>query len=83
MESTIKNSKTNRRSLLKGSWQRNARSKRSRLRLSRLAGVYLAGLALLATFLKLENIAMASIGGLMTILSAYLWAETKRPSVKP
>ena len=82
MESSIKMSKTQRRRLFNDSWQRKSLTKRSRLRLALLAGIYLAGLALLATFLKLESIAVASIGGLMTILSAYLWAETKRPSVK-
>lgn len=31
-------------------------------------------------FLKLENLAMTCIGGLITILTAYVWGETKRPS---
>jgi len=56
------------------------KSKRTRLRLASLTGLYFAALTLLATLLKLETVAVAAISGMMTILSAYLWAETKRPS---
>ena len=55
-------------------------SKRTRYRLSIIAGLLLFSLAFISVFKDAENVAIASIGGIMTILSVYIWGETKRPS---
>jgi hypothetical protein len=54
---------------------------RTRLKTTLATALFMAGIILLATLLHLEVIASAAIASLMTILSAYLWAETKRPSI--
>ena len=54
---------------------------RTRLKTTLATALFMAGIILLATLMQLEVIASAAIGSLMTILSAYLWAETKRPSI--
>ncbi len=58
-------------------------TKRTRFKISIIAGLLLYSLAVLAVFKSMENVAITSIAGIMTILSAYIWAETKRPSIKP
>jgi hypothetical protein len=40
----------------------------------------LALVTLLAIGSKMETVATASIAGMMTILSAYIWSQTTRPS---
>jgi len=58
-------------------------TKRTRFKISIVAGLLLYSLAVLSVFKSMENVAISSIAGIMTILSAYIWAETKRPSIKP
>ena len=55
----------------------------TRYQLTRRAGVYLALVTLIAIFMHMETLATSCIAGLMTILSAYIWAQTRRPSVFP
>lgn len=47
-----------------------------------LAGLILSSLALLSVLKDMEGVASASVGGLLTILTTYIWGETKRPSNK-
>lgn len=54
---------------------------KSRLKLTIAAFLLLGMLAALATYNQLEAVATTAIAGIMTILSAYIWAQTKRPSV--
>jgi len=54
--------------------------KSKRFIISLISGVALLFLAFYSTFKSLETIALTSIGGIMTILSTYVWGETKRPS---
>ena len=53
---------------------------RTRLKITILAGLILTLISLASIWQKTENIGMASIAGIMTILSGYIWGETKRPS---
>jgi len=53
---------------------------RTRYKLTLTAGVFLAVVTLLAIFSNMETVATASIAGIMTILSAYIWSQTTRPS---
>ncbi len=53
---------------------------KTRLKLTVIAALFLGGITLMATIMKLEVVATTSIAGIMTILSAYIWAQTKRPS---
>jgi hypothetical protein len=55
-------------------------NRRTRYRLSIIAGLLLFSLAFTATLIGKEAIAVTAIGGVMTILSVYIWGETKRPS---
>lgn len=55
-------------------------TKRTRYRLTIIAGLLLFSLAFISVFKGIENVAITSIGGVMTILSAYIWGETNRPS---
>ncbi len=55
-------------------------TKRTRYRLTIIAGLLLFSLAFISVFKEMENVAITSIGGIMTILSAYIWGETNRPS---
>ena len=48
-----------------------------------LAGFMLSTLALLSVLKGMEGVATASVGGILTILSTYIWGETKRPSNNP
>jgi hypothetical protein len=53
---------------------------RTRYKLTLLAACFLALVTLLAIGSKMETVATASIAGIMTILSAYIWSQTTRPS---
>jgi hypothetical protein len=53
---------------------------RTRYTLTLLAACFLALVTLLAIGSKMETVATASIAGMMTILSAYIWSQTTRPS---
>ena len=44
------------------------------------AGISLVILAVLSIFKGMDVVATTSIAGILTILSTYIWAETKRPS---
>jgi hypothetical protein len=45
-----------------------------------MAMLFLALIASLSVFETTETIGAAAIGGMMTILTTYIWGETKRPS---
>lgn len=45
-----------------------------------LTGILLAALAALSVFSGMEGLASACVAGIMTILTGYIWGETKRPS---
>jgi len=53
---------------------------KTRLKVSIMAGIILSALATLSIFKQMEGAAVSSIAGIMTILSSYIWGETKRPS---
>ena len=53
---------------------------RTRYKLTLFTAIFLALITLLAICTKMETVATASIAGLMTILSAYIWSQTTRPS---
>lgn len=53
---------------------------RTRFKLTLSAAGFLALVTLLAIASKMETVATASIAGIMTILSAYIWSQTTRPS---
>ncbi|MFM2335141.1 MAG: hypothetical protein RIS91_1144 [Bacteroidota bacterium] len=53
---------------------------RTRYRLTLIAAGFLALVTLLAIGSKMETVATASIAGIMTVLSAYIWSQTTRPS---
>ena len=44
------------------------------------AGVILTLLAGFAIFKSMEGVASACVAGVLTILTTYIWGETKRPS---
>jgi hypothetical protein len=56
-------------------------TKRTRFKITILAGVLLFTLAALSIFHATETIGLAAVTGMMTILSGYIWGETKRPSL--
>ncbi|MFN8208086.1 MAG: hypothetical protein U0T82_11850 [Bacteroidales bacterium] len=53
-----------------------------RYAISIVAGIILAGLAGYAIFKGMEGVASACVAGILTILTTYIWGETKRPSNK-
>ena len=53
---------------------------RTRYNLTLIAAGFLALVTLLAIGSKMETVATASIAGIMTVLSAYIWSQTTRPS---
>jgi len=53
---------------------------RTRYKLTLIAAGFLALVTLLAIGSKMETVATASIAGIMTVLSAYIWSQTARPS---
>ena len=52
----------------------------TRLKVTLSAAAFLAIVTLLSIYSKMEGVATASIAGIMTILSAYIWSQTTRPS---
>jgi hypothetical protein len=44
------------------------------------AGIILVLLAGLSIFKGMESVASACVAGILTILTTYIWGETKRPS---
>jgi flagellar biosynthesis component FlhA len=52
----------------------------TRFKLTLYAAGFLALVTLLAIGSKMETVATAAIAGIMTILSAYIWSQTQRPS---
>jgi hypothetical protein len=44
------------------------------------AGIVLAVLAGCSIFKTMDGVASTSVAGILTILSTYIWGETKRPS---
>jgi hypothetical protein len=44
------------------------------------AGAVLAVLAECSIFKTMDGVASTSVAGILTILSTYIWGETKRPS---
>ena len=52
----------------------------TRFKLTLVTAGFLALVTLLALASKMETVATASIAGIMTILSAYIWSQTTRPS---
>lgn len=52
----------------------------TRFKLTLFAAAFLALVTLLAIGSKMETVATAAIAGIMTILSAYIWSQTQRPS---
>jgi hypothetical protein len=57
--------------------------KRTRLKITIIAGIFLCCLATYSTYKGMQNIGVTAIAGFMTILSSYIWGETRRPSIKP
>lgn len=51
-----------------------------RYRLTIAAGIFMAGLAILSLLKGIEGVASICVGGILTILTSYIWGETKRPS---
>jgi hypothetical protein len=45
-----------------------------------IAGLLLAAIAILAIYKGMESVATTCVAGVLTILSTYIWGETKRPS---
>lgn len=52
----------------------------TRYRITLIAAVFLAVITITAVFRSMEMVAATSIAGIMTILSAYIWSQTKRPT---
>jgi hypothetical protein len=55
-------------------------TRQTRYKISIAASVFLALVVILSTFKATENIGVAAIAAIMTILTSYIWGETKRPS---
>jgi hypothetical protein len=55
---------------------------RTRLKLTMVALSFLMVMGAVAAIRKMDGVASASIAGVMTTLTTYVWAETKRPSEK-
>ena len=45
-----------------------------------IATIFLEVVVVLSIFKSMENVASTAIAALMTILSTYIWSQTKRPS---
>lgn len=56
------------------------KDKRTRLKISLAAAVFLVVTTYVSIFKEMEAVATTCIAGVMTVLSTYIWAETKRPS---
>ena len=55
-------------------------SKSKRLTITWVALIFLISTTYIAIHNDLETVATTCITGVMTILSTYIWAETKRPT---
>jgi len=53
----------------------------TRLKLTLGTAGFLGLVTLIALFGKLETVATAGIAAIMTILSAYIWSQTLRPTI--
>lgn len=53
---------------------------KTRFKLTVAAFILLGALAAFAVHKQSETVATTAIAGIMTVLSAYIWAQTKRPS---
>ena len=56
------------------------KDRRTRLKITLAAAVFLVVTTYVAIFKEMETVATTCIAGVMTVLSTYIWAETKRPS---
>ena len=56
------------------------KDRRSRLKITLAAAVFLVVTTYVSIFKEMEAVATTCIAGVMTVLSTYIWAETKRPS---
>lgn len=56
------------------------KDKRTRLKITLAAAVFLVVTTYVSIFKDMEAVATTCIAGVMTVLSTYIWAETKRPS---
>jgi hypothetical protein len=56
------------------------KDKRTRLKITLAAAVFLVVTTYVSIFNEMEAVATTCIAGVMTVLSTYIWAETKRPS---
>ncbi len=56
------------------------KDKRTRLKITLAAAVFLVVTTYVSIFKEMETVATTCIAGVMTVLSTYIWAETKRPS---
>jgi len=45
-----------------------------------VAGIILSSLAVYSIYKSMEGVASACVAGILTILTTYIWGETKRPS---
>jgi len=54
-------------------------SNSSRYRITMISGIFLAIVTFLSLFTGMETVAATAIAGVMTILSTYIWSQTKRP----
>ena len=56
------------------------KDRRTRLKITLAAAVFLVVTTYVSIFKDMEAVATTFIAGVMTVLSTYIWAETKRPS---
>ena len=56
------------------------KDRRTRLKITLAAAVFLVVTTYVSIFKEMEAVATTCIAGIMTVLSTYIWAETKRPS---
>ena len=56
------------------------KDRRTRLKITLAAAVFLVVTTYVSIFKEMEAVATTCIAGVMTVLSTYIWAETKRPS---
>jgi hypothetical protein len=57
-------------------------TKQTRYKISVSFGLFLLIIVFLSIFKGTQNIGVAAITAVITILSSYIWGETKRPSKK-
>jgi len=54
--------------------------KSKRFLISVISCIFLATLALIGAFKSMEGLSSSCVGGILTIISSYTFAQTKRPS---